>query len=239
MTKKWIDWDTVDLVVFDVDGTLYNQAQMRLRMLRSLLANIAIERSLRVARVIRCYRQLREIISEKELSDFEPNLICRTAETAGADEATVRAIVTEWMEKRPLEHIRTCRYPRLTELFAKLGLQHKTIGIFSDYPATEKLSALGLTADHVIASGDRGVGILKPNPRGLHLLMERANVRPTQTVMIGDRIEKDGYAAKRAGVTALIRTDRPINDWACFSDYSDSIFAPVMAASVGLDARRD
>ena len=32
------DWDTIRLVVFDIDGTLYRQRPLRLRMARDILA---------------------------------------------------------------------------------------------------------------------------------------------------------------------------------------------------------
>jgi hypothetical protein len=46
-------------------------------------------------------------------------------------------------------------------------LAGKKISIFSDYPAREKLAAMGLAAHHVVAAGD--VGLLKPHARGLQL----------------------------------------------------------------------
>lgn len=238
MTDKRVDWDHLSLIVFDVDGTLYNQARLRLRMLRSLLVNVALERSLKVGRVIRCYRQLREIVSEEELDNFEDILITRTAERAGVDRATVRAIISEWIERRPLEHVGAYRYPKVLQLFDRLKSQGKVIGIFSDYPAIEKLAALGLAADHVIAAGDDEVRILKPNPRGLHVLMDQAGVSPSRTLVIGDRIERDGYAAKRAGAMALIRTTRAREDWMCFSSYSDPIFAPVIGKTAPNSTKR-
>ena len=48
-------------------------------------------------------------------------------------------------------------------MFAGLQRAGKKIGIFSDYPATEKLAAMGLAVHHVVAAND--VGLLKP--RGL------------------------------------------------------------------------
>jgi FMN phosphatase YigB (HAD superfamily) len=44
------------------------------------------------------------------------------------------------------------RNPHLVELIAALKRQGKIIGIFSDYPATDKLAAMGLLADHVVAA---------------------------------------------------------------------------------------
>jgi len=233
MNDAKIDWSSIRLVAFDVDGTLYDQKAMRLRMLREIAGNVVETRSLTALRVLRTYRRLRESAGDDEIAGFEDVLVARTAEANGVDPATVRTIVAEWMEKRPLAHIRAFRYPNIVELFSVLKLKGKTIGIFSDYPALDKLSAMGLAADHVVAAGDANVGILKPHPRGLEVLMKAAGASPNETILIGDRIERDGAAARRAGATALIRSARPLDGWLHFSTYSDALFAPLFDRSPG------
>lgn len=233
MNDLKIDWSSIRLVAFDVDGTLYDQKAMRLRMLREIAGNVVETRSLTALRVLRTYRQLRESAGDDEIDGFDDILVVRTAAANRVDPATVRAIVAEWMERRPLAHIRACRYPNIVELFSALNRKGKTIGIFSDYPARAKLSAMELTADHVVAAGDANVGILKPHPRGLEVLMKAAGASPAETILIGDRIERDGAAARRAGATALIRSARPLDGWLHFSTYSDPLFAPLFERSPG------
>ncbi|SFV33433.1 HAD family hydrolase [Hyphomicrobium facile] len=227
MMDAKIDWSSIRLVAFDVDGTLYDQRAMSLRMLREIAGNVVETRSLKALRVLHAYRRLRESIGDDEIDGFDDVLVARTAEANGVAPETVRAIVAEWIEKRPLAHIRACRYPNIVELFSALNLKGKTIGILSDYPAISKLSAMELTADHVVAAGDANVGILKPHPRGLEVLMKAAGASPAETILIGDRIERDGAAARRAGATALIRSARPLDGWLRFSTYSDALFAPL------------
>lgn len=222
------NWDNVRLVVFDVDGTLYDQRAMRLRILIELAGNALGTRSLVTVRTLSRYRRLRETIGEKEIDGFEDILVARAAEASRIRETTLRAIVSEWMEKRPLAHIRACRYPHIVDLFAALRRRGKIIGIFSDYPAFEKLHAMELTADHIVAAGDPNVGILKPHSRGLEVLMNTAGIGPSETVFVGDRVDRDGEAARRAGVTALIRSNTPIDGWLVFSSFSDALFAPLL-----------
>lgn len=227
MTVTEIDWDAVRLVVFDLDGTLYDQRDMRRRMLRALIRDAALTRSLTNFRILRSFRSVREAISEQELLGFEDLTITRTAEMTHIPRERVQAIVSQWIDQRPIEHIRACRYPRVDELFASLKQHGKMIGVFSDYPGTAKLHAMELHADHVIYAGDPDVGLLKPNPRGLKVLMNKAGVSPSETLMVGDRVERDGLAAKRANVSALIRSDRSAPGWVSFSGYSDPIFEPL------------
>jgi putative hydrolase of the HAD superfamily len=106
----------------------------------------------------------------------------------------------------------------------------KLIGIFSDYPASLKLNALGLKADFIVSAGDAEIGALKPDPRGLAHLMLRAGTGPDSTLMIGDRVERDGHVARRLGVGALIKSRKPLLDWHTFAGYDDAVFADILRA---------
>ena len=110
------------------------------------------------------------------------------------------------------------------------------IGIFSDYPAQAKLDALELRADYIVSAADSGVGILKPNSRGLEVLMASAGATERQTVLIGDRADRDGAAARRIGVRSLIRSASASNGWQTFAGFDDAIFRvflqrPMMGSS--------
>lgn len=223
------DWMSVKLVVFDVDGTLYDQRTLRLRMASLLALHAITSCSLRTVKVLMVFRRLREQLADREYEGFEPRLVADTAEATGESVEQVRNIATEWLEKRPLPYLINCRYRGLDALFAGLRRHGKKIGILSDYPPREKLAALGLAADILIGSQEESVGVLKPHPRGLLAVMERAGCTPDQTVLIGDRIERDGMAALRAGCRSLIRSSQPGEGWLSFSRFDDALFAPVLA----------
>jgi putative hydrolase of the HAD superfamily len=220
------DWDDIRLVVFDVDGTLYRKRSLRLRMARDLLLYTLLKCDLNVMAVLAMYRRIRERLSDEQVVDFERVLIAETAAVTANSPDTVRAIVSEWVEQRPLPYLGTCRYPLLPELFSGLRQKGKSIGILSDYPVHAKLIALGLTANHVLFAGDEGVGLLKPHPRGLESLIAAAGVKAHQTVLIGDRADRDGLVARRAGARALIRSSKLIKGWQTFSRFDDALFTP-------------
>jgi len=220
-----LDWGQIRLVVFDVDGTLYNQRGLRLRMLREMLRAALRDRDVEFIRILSAYRRVREELGDSRLEDFETVLTSRTAAYVGCSEERVLCTAGEWLERRPLPHLIHYRYPRLPELFRALRREGKRIGIFSDYPATEKIAALGLAADFVVCATDKEVGVLKPHSKGLEVLMARANVSPAQTIMIGDRPERDGLAAQGANVAALIRSSKARPGWQTFSRYDDALFS--------------
>jgi HAD superfamily hydrolase (TIGR01509 family) len=214
-----VNWNEIRLVVFDVDGTLYDQRGLRLRMLREMLLAAARNRELKFIRVLRAYRHIREELGDAQSQDFERELTARTASLVGCSEQEVQATAAEWMEQRPLRHLIRYRYPGLADLFRRLRDSGRKIGVFSDYPAQQKLAALELDADVIVCAGDADVGILKPHPKGLQVLMSRMGASPTQTVLIGDRPERDGLAARAAQAHALIRSSKPIGGWQTFARY--------------------
>jgi FMN phosphatase YigB (HAD superfamily) len=218
------DWQTIRLVVFDVDGTLYDQFQLRMRVLRDLLLDAARQRSAQSFTVLRVYRRVRESLADQEVADFERALVAETALLTGCSPQRVRAIVDTWIEKRPLRYLAACRYAGVAELFAGLRRNGKLVGVLSDYPAEAKLAALGLKADYVVCAGDPAVGLLKPHPRGLATLLQAAGVDAQATVLIGDRVERDGAVARRLGVRPLIRSRRPLEHWQTFARFDDPIF---------------
>jgi len=220
-----LDWDQIRLVVFDVDGTLYEQRGLRFRMLQEMLVYAIRNRDIDFISILRAYRRVREQLGDSLHEDFERELNARTAALVGTSEERVRSTAHEWLERRPLRHLIHYRYPKLPELFHGLREHGKKIGIFSDYPAIEKLEALGLRADFIVCSGDMDVGILKPHARGLHVLMRRAAMNPAETILIGDRPERDGLAAEAANVRALIRSDKPRAGWQTFDRYDHPLFA--------------
>ena len=225
------DWARIELVAFDVDGTLYDQRRLRLRMMRDIVWHVLRARSLDVPAVIGRYRHLREELGDAEQDRFEDELVRRTCQATGHDEHRVRAIAEEWMDRRPLPYLAACRYAGVAQLFDGLRRHGKRIGVVSDYPAGAKLAALGLAADVIVSATDPRVGILKPHPRGLLDLVAQAGVAPGATLLIGDRVERDGEAARRAGVASLIRTSKAQPGWRTFERFDDQVFAPMLAMS--------
>jgi putative hydrolase of the HAD superfamily len=222
-----LNWNEIRLVVFDIDGTLYDQRGLRFCMLREMLLASVRCRDTQFIRILRVYRRIREELGDSLHEDFEQELISRTAASVGCSRERVRSAAEEWLERRPLPHLIRFRYPKLQELFRGLRQHGKKIGIFSDYPARRKLESLELDADIVVCAGDQDVGVLKPHAKGLHVLMSRAAMKPAETLMIGDRPERDGLAAKAANVRALILSRKSIDGWQTFDGYDRPLFSAV------------
>lgn len=224
-----LDWTTIDLVVFDMDGTLYRQRRLRRRMLAEIAIETARTRSLRLPHVLNIFRHCRETLGDGEAGDFITRQYALPATRCGCSPDEVRAIVEEWIERRPLRHLSRYRYPGILSLFDALSRAGKKLAILSDYPADTKLSALGLKADIVADATAPEIGRLKPHPAGLHHILSSTGVSPQRALMIGDRDDRDGEAARRAGVRVLIRSSRANDAADHFRTYTDALFQPLLA----------
>ena len=76
--------------------------------------------------------------------------------------------------------------------------------VVSDYPVTEKLAGLGAAHlfDAYVANGEAGgPGRLKPWPDGYLLAAKKLGVEAADCLVLGDRVDADGLAAQRAGMS--------------------------------------
>ena len=99
----------------------------------------------------------------------------------------------------------------LQALFSQLQRQGIPIGVFSDYPAMDKLRALGLTAQVIVSATCAEVNRLKPDPTGLLVAAAKLGAPAPECLFIGDQEAKDGECARRAGMPYLILASRRKN----------------------------
>lgn len=203
-------------------------------MLRALLLNLVRTGGTGTLKLLRDYRRERERIAESEIVNFETVLRHRIAARCNCSVKVVDAVVSEWIDTRPLPYLPRCAVAGVQDAFAKVRQSGRIIGVLSDYPAAAKLVSLELKADHIAGAGDEGVQCMKPNPAGLEHLMELAGVPADATLMVGDRAERDVEVARRAGTRWLLRTSKPSFEANRFSTFLDPPFdvIPTLNAEV-------
>ena len=192
-------------MIFDVDGTLYDQSKLRLRILFDMVAaSIRHPLHLYDFKIIWDFRRAREQNSFSGESGIEEKQYVWGSERSGVSVKKVREVVYRWMFEKPLPYLPLCRYEGVQKLFHYLSEKNIKIGIFSDYPANQKISALGLWADVIVCSLDKEVDRLKPDSKGLFIAAEKLGVSVGNCLFIGDRDEKDGACAREAGMPFLL-----------------------------------
>jgi len=201
----------IKAVLMDLDGTLYHQRPLRWRMLLELgLSPLSAgpRRTAQTFRHLRTFRHVREELRDLGCPEepLEELQYSKTAERLGDDSQAVRATVLEWMHRRPLRHLPPCLradLPAFLDAQAERGLE---LGVFSDYPAPEKLEALGIAERFSLklCATDSEINAFKPHPRGFERACELWDLQPEQVLYVGDRDEVDGAGARAAGMPVVV-----------------------------------
>lgn len=187
----------------DLDGTLYHPLPVKLAMAAELLllgwSSVPTLRTFR-----RAHEQLRESPDTTALAaDPFQRQLALAARRLGRPQPEVERTVREWMFERPLKWVQRSRRRSLLSELSRYREQGGKTALVSDYPASGKLAALGARGlfDVVVSSGEPGgPARLKPDPEGYLSAASRLGVPPEQCLVIGDRDDADGEAARAAGM---------------------------------------
>lgn len=190
-------------IIFDVDGTLYDQKALHSRIISRIVAThwYKPRTGVRVARVLRAYRQAHEELRNRAFSaDLQ---LAAAAAKCGYTVAEVRLIVDHWFERTPLDLLPRCVYSEIPDFLSLLSELRISCGVFSDYPATAKLLAMGLQHffSHVLSAAE--VGRQKPDPIGILTVARKMSLAPECTLYVGDRTI-DLEAAANAGMQGIL-----------------------------------
>jgi HAD superfamily hydrolase (TIGR01549 family) len=208
-------------VLFDVDGTLYSQPPLRAAMALELAARFLrpsrARATARVVRTLRTFRRVREGLPARgrPVERLERLQVAETARLLGVDAAEVEAVVSEWMQRRPLRYLRLCRRRGLRSLLRRLRALRVPCGVLSDYPAAEKLRALGVADEFspVLCTTDPSINALKPHPAGFLTACRTWRLAPEDVLYVGDRPTVDGAGAQAAGMPCCILGPYPSALW--------------------------
>ena len=184
------------LVVFDLDGTLYDKRGLSLRMVLHAPWDLM---KMRAERQTRARMKGLWLGTENFVQTYNEQL----AQRMGCSPLQAK----EWYEQRymPLMVKLIGKYQPLGEWVLPFvqDCQHKGIKmvVLSDYGfVNEKLQALGLEPslfDWVVSAPE--LGGLKPAAELMHHVAERMGVAVEDCLVIGDREDTDGEMARRSG----------------------------------------
>lgn len=183
-----------EAVVFDVDGTLYDNWRMYLRSLPFALTHI---------RLIAAFNKVRKRIrTVRPIDDFYTLQATMLGEELGMGTEEARELINvsiyeKWeakLEGMPVN-------PGVLELLAYLreGTELKS-GVLSDFPIERKLRLLGLDGEWDLAISSEEVGYLKPNPEPFEEVARRLHVRPEEVLYVGNSYRYDVLGSKALGM---------------------------------------
>ena len=191
-------------VIFDVDGTLYDQSRLRAIMAGMLLLHGLFQpHRLIDLKIIKTFRTFREgaTLAPEDFSTYQYQVVADKLSVTFDD---VKSVIEKWMYRMPLPYLRFCRDEKLLTIIRRIRSHGVTTIAYSDYPAVDKLAALGLEMDFVFSATDTLINCLKPNPMGLTAILNQLSLSPKDCLFIGDRDEKDGLCARQVGMDFVI-----------------------------------
>ena len=204
-----------DAIAFDLDGTLYPNYRLYLRLIPFIVKEHRLLRAMGKAR-----DTLRAAAHEGRFYDIQARLMAELlrGDPALVQERTETLIYRGW---EPLfKGVRLFDGVLETlDAFKAAGLK---LGMLSDFPPEKKLEYLGLSAYWDATLCSERTGRLKPDPAPFLALAEALGARPERILYVGNSISYDVAGAKRVGMdAALISSRKRSNSGAdlVFSDY--------------------
>jgi beta-phosphoglucomutase-like phosphatase (HAD superfamily) len=179
----------IGAVTFDLDGTLADLGPAKARLWREVL---------RAPRVLLGWAKAVDRVRGQRHPDPRAAAVQSLARELALPEARVDAIVARAVDRRfPRLYRHVPALAGTVRLLETARAQRIPVAVVSDYPALEKLDALGLPFDIVIDCN--ALGALKPLPDGLLAAARQVGVPPCRLLHVGDRWDTDGLAAAAAG----------------------------------------
>ena len=165
-------------IFFDIGSTLVDESAVYENRIKEITQGNNIDKNEFVAKVIEC-------------AQTSPKPIVSAAEDYGVK-------VPAW--RHDLEVL----YPDTKEVLQRLSQKYK-IGIIAnqDFGTEQRLTDFNVHQyiNLVIASAEEGVA--KPDLRIFQIALARADCKPEEAVMVGDRIDNDIIPANKIGMTTM------------------------------------
>ncbi|MCL2599983.1 MAG: HAD family hydrolase [Treponema sp.] len=190
-------------VAFDLDGTLYPNRRLYVRLMPFAAMNWRLLTAFSKARhIIRREQEEDPATIMPDFYDYQAGL---TAKMLKAPEYATRKKI-EALMYRGWEPIftRVKLFPHVKELLAELRAAGLKLGLLSDFPPKTKLENLGLAGlwDTVLCSEE--VGALKPSVHPFRVMADELGCPPERILYVGNSRRYDVAGAQRAGMKAAL-----------------------------------
>jgi len=194
----------ISAVAFDLDGTLYPNYRLNIRLLPFLCRHGRLLTALGKARtIIRREQEQSPAFVQPDFYHYQAQITAGLlrAQTEQIQEKIDKLIYRGW--ERHFSKIEL--FPHIREVLAELRTARIKLGLLSDFPPAIKLEKLGLADcwDTVLCSED--IGAIKPAIQPFLELAKALGCPPEQILYVGNSRRYDAAGGRRAGMkTALI-----------------------------------
>jgi putative hydrolase of the HAD superfamily len=197
----------IQAVAFDLDGTLYPNCRLYIRLLPFLLKEWRLLAAFGRARdIIRLEQKQGQYKSGTDFYYYQAQLTAAILKTPteATKEKIDRLIYRGW---EPLFK-KVALFPHAGETLAALRQAGLKTGLLSDFPPETKLYNLGITHHWDAVCCSEETGALKPDPRPFACLAAALGCAPEQILYVGNSLRYDTAGARRAGMQTALITGR-------------------------------
>lgn len=188
----------IEAIAFDIDGTLYSDMSLYIRILPYFFKRLPFFLAYNRARKI-----LHRTAPLADFYEYQARLL--------ADELKISSIQAKQMIQENVYDGMKCFFKKIKpfkgvrELFEECKKRKLKIGILSDFPPEQKGDIWGLSSFCDVIMGAEECGALKPSIYTFGSFAKALNVSPEKILYVGNSIRADILGAKKAGMkTAYI-----------------------------------
>jgi putative hydrolase of the HAD superfamily len=186
-------------VAFDLDGTLYPNYRLNLRLIPFILKEQRLLRAFRKARI-----QLRKSGGKIDGSFYEAQAKIM-GEILGEDAEKVLEKAEKLIYRGWEDHFKKIRlFPHVEETLDALRKNGITLGLLSDFPPETKLKNLKIFEYWDAVACSEQSGYLKPDTAAFLEMAKRLGKTPEQILYVGNSVSYDVAGAHKAGMKAAL-----------------------------------
>jgi len=194
----------IEGVAFDLDGTLYPNYRLRLRILPAIFKELRLAAAFGMARGVIRKEQESSPVVQSDFYQYQADVIAKIMSVPADQlkEKIDRLIYKAW--EPPFKNIKL--FKGVKETIAALRKAGYKLGLLSDFPPETKLEYMGLGGlwDAVLCS--ETFGTIKPHPLSFKELAAAMSLPPEKILYVGNSRAYDVAGANRAGMkTAWIK----------------------------------
>jgi putative hydrolase of the HAD superfamily len=212
-------------VAFDLDGTLYPNYRLNVRLVPFILREFPL-----LAAFSRARNRLRRgkgpgdrILPGEDFYAAQARLAAAALKTPAPQ---VRDKIDRLIYRGWEAHFSSIRlYPHVRETLDRLRRGGLKLALLSDFPPEQKLRNLGLDGIWDLVLCSEVLGALKPAPLSFTELVRRLDLEPERVLYVGNSAAYDIRGAKAAGLKAALVSpllksrNRTAGADFCFHDY--------------------
>lgn len=185
--------NAVKAVAFDIDGTLYANWRLYVRIIPYVLRNISFFLKYAKVRLV-----LHRTAPLGDFYEYQARLLALELRTdVDMAKNKIRSIVYEGLAPY-LGKVKP--YPHIKETFLAIKDAGLKLAILSDFPPEQKGDIWGTESLFDVICGSESLGALKPSKYTFALLAAKLDVRPSEVLYVGNSVSADVHGAAGAGM---------------------------------------